>query len=116
MATLPSQPPGSLSWGRTSEAGSLNGWEEGGLFPVWGPQEGGRLLPLVGGCRLPLVWGLGGLMQKAGEGGEETTEEGSTVRGWVGRHPRDLALEKGCARAGKGARGRQEGGLLLTYP
>lgn len=112
-ATLPSRPPQSLSWGRTSEAGSLNGWE-GGPFP-----QSGALRRVVGcspwlgdvGCR----W-FGGLMQKAGEGGEETTEEGSTMRGWVGRHPRDLALEKGCLRAGKEARGCQEGGLLLTYP
>ena len=64
-ATLPSRPPQSLSWGRTSEAASLNGWE-GGPFP-----QSGALRRVVGcspwlgdvGCR----W-FGGLMQKAGEG------------------------------------------------
>lgn len=38
------------------------------------------------------------------------------MRDLVGRHLRDLALEKGCGKAGKGARGYQEGGFLLTYP
>ena len=29
---------------------------------------------------------------------------------------RDLALEKCCGKVGKGARGCQEGGLILTIP
>lgn len=74
----------SLSWGRTSETGSLNGWKGAALSPAWGPQEGGGLLPLVGGCRLPL-WGaaegLGGSCRRLGRAGKETTERGSTMRG-----------------------------------
>lgn len=57
---------------------------------------------------------FGGLMQKAGEGGEGDNRGGLTMRGWVGGHLRDLVLEKACVRTGKGARGCQEGGLLLT--
>lgn len=75
-ATLPSRPPRSLSCSRTSEAGSLNGWEGAALSPAWGPQKGGGLLPLVGGCRLPL-WGaaegLGGSCRRLGRAGKETT-------------------------------------------
>lgn len=55
-------------------------------------------------------------MQKAGKGREGDTREGLDREGLVGRHLRDLALEKGCGKAGKGARGYQEGGFLLTYP
>ena len=43
-------------------------------------------------------------------------EEGSTMRGLVGRYLSDLVLDEGCGKTGEEARGYQEGGLLLTYP
>lgn len=55
-------------------------------------------------------------MQKAGEGREGDNRAGLDHEGLVGGHLRDVVLEQACVRAGKGARGCQEGGLLLTYP
>lgn len=59
---------------------------------------------------------FGGLMQKAGEGREGDNRAGLDHEGLVGGHLRDVVLEQACVRAGKGARGCQEGGLLLIYP
>ena len=55
-------------------------------------------------------------MQKAGEGREGDNRAGLDHEGLVGGHLRDVVLEQACVRAGKGARGCQEGGLLLIYP